>query len=98
MGKIGKAFADALALSGIGKAEQAREQVIALKALVVKVKAASKEPMPFDQFVEVADGMVSLAEGRTLEGQRALLNAAALEDTNRELECTRTIHHTIHGR
>ena len=83
MGKIGKAFADALALSGLGKAEQAREQVTALKALVAKVKAASKEPMPFDQFVEVADGMVSLAEGRTLEGQRALLNAAALEDTNR---------------
>ena len=83
MAKIGKLFAEALALNGLGKSKEARERVQDLKALVTKVKAASKEPMPFDQYVEIADGVVSLGEGRTLDGQRALLNAASIEDTNR---------------
>lgn len=79
-----RAFVEALAYNGLGRHAEARDRVLDLKAIVTKVKGDQKEPSELDLFFDVADGMVSLGEGRTLEGQRALLNAADLEQSLRE--------------
>ncbi len=83
-GKLAKAFAEALAYNGTGKTEEARERVNLLRGLAAKVKGNEKEPSQIDLFVDIADGMVSLGEGKSLEGQRALLNAAEFEQGERD--------------
>jgi peroxiredoxin len=92
-GKLGRAFAESLALSGVGKNYEARERVNALRALVEKLKtppasvpvpAPAPSPSPLDLMADIADGMVSLGEGNVLEGQRKLLNAADLEQKFRD--------------
>lgn len=89
-GKLGRAFAEALALSGIGKNFEARERVTTLRTLLEKLKATTPpgtpipSPSPLDLMIEIADGIVSLGEGNVLEGQRKLLNAADMEQKFRD--------------
>ncbi|WP_395139289.1 redoxin domain-containing protein [Armatimonas sp.] len=91
-GKLGRAFAEALALSAVGKSFEARERVTSLRTLIEKLKAKETPPFPapppaaspLDMMADIADGIVSLAEGNTLEGQRKLLNAADLEQKFRD--------------
>ncbi|HMS55569.1 MAG TPA: redoxin domain-containing protein [Fimbriimonadaceae bacterium] len=78
-----RAFVEALAYNGLGKSAEAREKVVELKAFVAKLKGDQKESSELDLMADVSDGLVSLGEGRTLEGQRALLNAADLEQNLR---------------
>lgn len=84
LGKLRRAFAEALALSATGKTFEARERVTNLRAGVEKLKGKETAPSPLDMIADIADGMVSLAEGRLLEGQRKLLNAADLEQKFRD--------------
>ncbi|WP_395090026.1 redoxin domain-containing protein [Armatimonas sp.] len=92
-GKLGRAFAEALAFSATGKNFEARERVTSLRALVEKLKtppvpipvpAPAPPPSPLDLMADIADGIVSLGEGNVLEGQRKLLNAADLEQKFRD--------------
>ena len=83
-GKLGRAFAEALAFSGIGKTYEARERVNSLRALAEKLKGKETALSPLDLYTDIADGIVSLGEGRVLEGQRKLLNAADLEQKFRD--------------
>lgn len=80
-GKFDQAFAETLALNGLGKLKEAKERLDDLKALQAKMAAATKDPSGYQtrglaQGVNVAEGMVALSEGHLLEGQKALLNAA----------------------
>ncbi len=90
-GKLGRAFAEALAFSGVGKNFEARERVNTLRALVEKLKTPpvpvpvpTPSPSPLDMMADIADGIVSLGEGNVLEGQRKLLNAADMEQKFRD--------------
>ena len=83
-GKLFKAFAEALALSAMGKNFEARERVVTLRALADKIKGKETAPSPMDLVADIADGVVCLGEGRQLEGQRKLLNAADLEQRFRD--------------
>lgn len=79
-GKFEQAFAETLALNGTGKAREARERLDELKALQLKITAGktadSYEVLMSSTPVNIAEGLVSIAEGHLLDGQRALLNAA----------------------
>lgn len=88
-GKLDQAFAETLALNGLGKLREAKERLQDLKALQVKIAAAAKTPdAPETQavalYVNIAEGLVALAEGHLLEGQRALLNAADADAKQRD--------------
>lgn len=82
--KLGKAFAEALALSALSRRYEARERVTTLHALVDKLKGKETTSSPLDMIADIADGIVSLGEGHLLEGQRKLLNAADLEQKFRD--------------
>ncbi len=95
LGNLSRAFAETIALTGLGKIKEAKERVEDLKALQLKMTAAAKPPMPpvppmpaenpmFAYQLNIAEGMVALAEARVLDGQRALLNAADFEVTQRK--------------
>lgn len=81
MGQLDRAFVETLALNGLGKFTEAKERLLDLKGLQAKVAGANKDPDGFmtkmlGMVVNVAEGVIALAEGRLLEGQKALLNAA----------------------
>lgn len=83
-GKLERAFTETLALNGLGKLNEAKERLQDLNALRVKITAPVKDPNGDDPLalmvamvVHVAEGLVALSEGHVLEGQKALLNAAA---------------------
>ena len=84
-GKLDQAFAETLALNGTGKLREAKERLLDVKALQVKLAAANKDPdspatKGIAATVSVVEGMVALSDGHMLEGQKALLDAAD-EDT-----------------
>ena len=84
-GKLDQAFAETLALNGTGKIREAKERLLDVKALQVKLAAANKDPdspatKGIAAAVSVVEGMVALSDGHMLEGQKALLDAAD-EDT-----------------
>lgn len=84
-GKLDQAFAETLALNGTGKLREAKERLLDVKALQVKLAAANKDPdspatKGIAAAVSVVEGMVALSDGHMLEGQKALLDAAD-EDT-----------------
>ncbi len=85
-GKLMKAFAEAVAYNGVGKFFEARERVNTARTLVTKIKGKETDPSPLDLTVDIADGIVSLGEGRNLEGERILLNAADFEQRMRAKE------------
>ncbi len=85
-GKFDQAFAETLALNGLGKLTEAKERLQDLKALQVKIAAAAAAAPSKDidnfvakmtsQSVNTAEGLIALSEGHLLEGQKALLDAA----------------------
>ena len=80
-GKFSRAFAETIALNGLGKSREAKERLEDMKALQVKMTAANKDadgPQAkfYMEMMNIADGMIALSEGHLLEGQKALLNAA----------------------
>ncbi|MBV6457452.1 MAG: hypothetical protein HONBIEJF_00561 [Fimbriimonadaceae bacterium] len=80
-GKFDQAFAETLALNGLGKIREAKERLQDLKALQIKVAATDKDPNSFPNLmfamgINTAEGLVALSENRLLEGHKALLNAA----------------------
>ena len=80
-GKFEQSFAETLALNGLGKLRDAKEHLDDLKALQMKIGAAAKGPDSYEVtattlYLNVAEGLVNLADGRRLDGQRMLLNAA----------------------
>ena len=86
MGKFEQAFTETLALHGLGKQREAKERLDDVKALQMKIAAATPAAPGQDQenflakmmaqAVNVAEGLIALSDGRLLEGQKALLNAA----------------------
>ncbi|MBS1724334.1 MAG: redoxin domain-containing protein [Armatimonadetes bacterium] len=75
--KFERAFAETLALNGQGKLREAKERLDDLKAIAAKATDANKDAssqlaMPLN----TAEGLIALADGHLLEGQKALLNAA----------------------
>ncbi len=78
-GKWEQAFAETLALNGLGKRQEANERLADLKALQFKMIAGksqdSYEYLMTTKYLNVAEGLVASADGRLIEGQRALLNA-----------------------
>jgi len=84
--KMEQAFVETLAYTGLVRLPEAKERLTDLKALVVKLNAEAKEPSPADYFVGIAEGIFYLADGKLLEGQRALLNAADLEQQQRDTD------------
>lgn len=87
-GKFGQAFVEALAYNGLGKSKEARERLADLKALAKKLNPDAKNlddpTLPTTFYVQTAEGLVSLGEAKFLEGQRALLNAADIEQKQRD--------------
>lgn len=88
VGQLEQAFVETLALNGEGKLREAKERLEDLKGLQAKIASAAKSPDPRETAalaftVDVADGIVALADGRLLEGQRAMLNAADYEAKQR---------------
>lgn len=80
-GKFEQAVTETLALNALGKRKEAKERFEDLKALQAVFLAANKDPNAFMNkaiatAVNVAGGLIALSEGRLLEGQQALLNAA----------------------
>jgi len=88
-GKFDQAFAETLALNGLGKTREARERLQDLKTLQAKITAGPKDPRDTENYaakvaaqaVNTAEGLIALSEGHLLEGQKALLDAAE-EDKN----------------
>ncbi len=81
MGLFDQAFNETVALNGLGKLTEAKERLLDLKAVQVKLAAANKAPDDYftrmtTLTVNVAEGLIALSEGRQLEGQKALLIAA----------------------
>lgn len=79
--KFTRAFAESLALDGLGKRTEAAGRLKDLKALGLKLAPNSKDandgaPKFVKLFVNVAEGKIALSEGHLLEGHRALLIAA----------------------
>jgi len=83
-GKLQQAFAETLAHTGLGHLAEARDRLVDLKNALAKLKGDNKEPTPFDLNVDLAAGLLNLADGKSLEGQRDLLNAADAEQKLRD--------------
>ncbi|CAN5488111.1 hypothetical protein BH11ARM1_BH11ARM1_01000 [soil metagenome] len=83
--KFEQAFAETLALNGLGRVKEAKERMEDLTALKVKIAAGIKDPENYalkqiNTFVNIAQGLIDLSDGKQLEGQHALLNAAEQDE------------------
>lgn len=72
-------LAEAFAYNGTGKSFEARVRVNNIKAIVAEMKPKDAPASEQDLMLDVIDAIVTLGEGKTLEGQRKMLNAAELE-------------------
>jgi peroxiredoxin/tetratricopeptide (TPR) repeat protein len=86
-GKLEQAYTETLAYSGLKRIQDAKERLSDVKTLAAKIKEASKSPEAapmIDSFVNLAEGIVILAQGKHLDGQRIMLNAADFEQQQRD--------------
>jgi peroxiredoxin/tetratricopeptide (TPR) repeat protein len=93
--KVRQAFAETLAYTGLGKTVDARARLAELKELVPAMMAkfvstdnssmrSDENPIAIE--LNIAEGLLSAAEGNLLDATRFLTQAAAIEKKNREAQ------------